>query len=189
MDDEIQRRRRRIITDHGGSEYQQYRYRDEDEDDDEYQVQGQFEFKISRSSICEIEEEESICEIEEEEDDPDEGSNYSIGGSNSIIPVEIRELFGGKRYFPMPSIKEEQYDHINGRLLPDSSSSYNSNGDNIIDCVYVAVGKSESSMDALNYAVKQLLNTNTILYLIHIFPEIKYIPSPCKLINSQSIIS
>lgn len=176
MDDEIQRRRR-SNTGHGGSEYQQYRYQDED-DDDEYQVQGQFEFNISRSSIC---------EIEEEEDDRDEGSNYSIGGSNSIIPVEIRELFGGKRYFPMPSIKEEQYDHINGRVLPDSSSSYNSNGDNIIDCVYVAIGKSESSMDALNYAVKQLLNTNTILYLIHIFPEIKYIPSPCKLINIFSI--
>lgn len=182
MDDEIQRRKR-SNTGHGGSEYQQYRYRDEDEDedDDEYQVQaGQFEFNISRSSIC---------EIEEEEDDRDEGSNYSIGGSNSVIPVEIRELFGGKRYFPMPSIKEEQYDHINGRLLSDSSSSCNSNGDNIIDCVYVAVGKSESSMDALNYAIKQLLNTNSILYLIHIFPEIKYIPSPCKLINSQSIIS
>lgn len=174
MDDEIQRRRR-SNTGHGGSGYQQYRYRDED--DDEYEVQGQFEFNISRSSIC---------EIEEEEDDRDEDSNYSIGGSNSVIPVEIRELFGGKRYFPMPSIKEEQYDHINGRLLSDSSSPDNSNGDNIIDCVYVAVGKSESSMDALNYAVKQLLNTNSILYLIHIFPEIKSIPSPLgKLPKSQ----
>ncbi|XP_024198485.1 U-box domain-containing protein 35 isoform X1 [Rosa chinensis] len=160
--DEIHRTR--STTGHEESEYrqpQQQYHRDEDE----YQLQGQFqhECNISRNSVWEIE--------EEEEEDDDEGLNYSIGGSNTSIPIEIKELFGAKRYFPMPSIKEEQYD-ING--LPHSSSS-----SDIVDCVYVAVGKSESSMDALNYAVKQLLlSSNTILYLIHIFPEIKYIPSP-----------
>ncbi|XP_004293410.1 PREDICTED: uncharacterized protein LOC101303782 [Fragaria vesca subsp. vesca] len=158
---------------------QQQYHRDVDEDD-EYQLQGQFqhECNISRTSVWEIEE-------EGEEDDLHEGSNYSIGGSHTGIPIQIKELFGEKRYFPMPSIKEEQYDHITG--LPRSSSSYNNSNGDIVDCVYVAVGKSESSMDALNYAVKQVVPTpNTILYLIHIFPEIKYIPSPLgKLPKSQ----
>ncbi|XP_050370450.1 U-box domain-containing protein 35 [Argentina anserina] len=179
--DEIHQRRTTGTTGRGGSEYHQpqQHHRGEGEDDDQYQFQDQLQYEcnISRTSVWEIEE-------EEEDDHHHEGSNYSIGVSHASIPIEIRELFGDKRYFPMPSIKEEQYDHING--LPQSSSSYNSNGD-IVNCVYVAVGKSESSMDALNYAVRQLLlSPNTILYLIHVFPEIKYIPSPLgKLPKSQ----
>ncbi|KAI4296064.1 hypothetical protein L6164_036054 [Bauhinia variegata] len=49
------------------------------------------------------------------------------------------------------------------------------------DSVYVAVGKSETSMVALSWAIKNLVShspSTTILYLIHVFPEIKHIPNP-----------
>ncbi|XP_057753394.1 LOW QUALITY PROTEIN: U-box domain-containing protein 54 [Arachis stenosperma] len=47
------------------------------------------------------------------------------------------------------------------------------------ESVYVAVGKSETSMEALTWTLKNLATTSsTMLYLIHVFPEIKHIPNP-----------
>ncbi|CAO2842387.1 unnamed protein product [Amaranthus hypochondriacus] len=47
------------------------------------------------------------------------------------------------------------------------------------DVVYVAVGKSESSMDALLWALTHCVHPgSTLVYLIHIFPDLKFIPSP-----------
>ncbi|GAU14738.1 hypothetical protein TSUD_203870 [Trifolium subterraneum] len=49
------------------------------------------------------------------------------------------------------------------------------------ECVYVAVGKSNTSMEALSWTLNNLItnhSTNTMLYLIHVFPEIKHIPHP-----------
>jgi len=55
-------------------------------------------------------------------------------------------------------------------------------------CVYVAVGKSNTSMEALSWTLNNLFttthSTNTILYLIHVFPEIKHIPNPCNNFSS-----
>ncbi len=48
------------------------------------------------------------------------------------------------------------------------------------DCVYIAVGKSETSMEALSWTLKNLATHSTMVYLIHVFPEIKHIPNPCK---------
>ena len=49
------------------------------------------------------------------------------------------------------------------------------------DTVYVAVGKSQSSMEALAWTLNNLVTPSTMLYLIHIFPEIKLLPNPCNL--------
>ncbi|XP_054778695.1 U-box domain-containing protein 35-like [Prosopis cineraria] len=47
------------------------------------------------------------------------------------------------------------------------------------DCVYVGVGKSETSMEALSWTLKHLIaSPSTMVYLIHVFPEIKHIPNP-----------
>ncbi|CAJ1962748.1 unnamed protein product [Sphenostylis stenocarpa] len=46
------------------------------------------------------------------------------------------------------------------------------------DTVYVAVGKSQSSMDALSWTLNNLATPSTIIYLIHVFPEIKLLPNP-----------
>lgn len=49
------------------------------------------------------------------------------------------------------------------------------------DSVYVAVGNRESSRDALAWTLAHYANPSTNIYLIHVFPEIRYVPSPCKL--------
>ncbi|KAK4259169.1 hypothetical protein QN277_005526 [Acacia crassicarpa] len=47
------------------------------------------------------------------------------------------------------------------------------------ECVYVGVGKSETSMKALSWTLKHLITSpSTMVYLIHVFPEIKHIPNP-----------
>lgn len=109
----------------------------------------------------------SISEIEEE-------------GSNEV-PTEVKELFGVREFVPMPSIRED-HDSI---ITTSLSSSFDVvHGGEI--SVYVAVGKSESSMDALTWSLKRA-SSSTMVYLIHIFPEIRLIPSPCKLSLSISL--
>ncbi|KAI3991502.1 hypothetical protein MKX01_006804, partial [Papaver californicum] len=51
--------------------------------------------------------------------------------------------------------------------------------------IYVAIGKSKSSRDALIWALKHLLHdipppsySSTFIYLIHVYPEILYVPVP-----------
>ncbi|XP_023003371.1 U-box domain-containing protein 35-like isoform X4 [Cucurbita maxima] len=47
------------------------------------------------------------------------------------------------------------------------------------DCVYVGVGKSDSSNEALQWALKNAITSSTtVVYLLHVFPETRYIPSP-----------
>lgn len=94
-----------------------------------------------------------VSEIEEE-------------GPNGDVPAEIKELFEMKKFAPMPSIKEEY----------DKGSLYSSTEDH---SVYVAVGKSPSSLDALDWALRHAVNPpSTTVYLIHIYPEIRQIPTP-----------
>ncbi|KAM7270102.1 hypothetical protein ACFE04_029316 [Oxalis oulophora] len=55
-------------------------------------------------------------------------------------------------------------------------------------CVYIAVGKKESSIYAVSWALSRhtLSSTTTMIYLVHIFPETKHIPTPLgKLPKSQ----
>ncbi|KAJ3699211.1 hypothetical protein LUZ61_002916 [Rhynchospora tenuis] len=46
------------------------------------------------------------------------------------------------------------------------------------DDVYVAIGKSDSSMDALSWALKNAAKPGSFVYLIHVFPEVQQIPTP-----------
>ncbi|KAF5475000.1 hypothetical protein F2P56_006850 [Juglans regia] len=78
---------------------------------------------------------------------------------------EIFEIDHG--VLPMGSIKEEF-----------EGSVFSLDVQNWEDCVYVAVGKSESSMEALAWTLKHAVNPSTLVYLIHVFPEVQYIPSP-----------
>lgn len=105
----------------------------------------------------------TVSEIVEEEEEF-EGNN-----SSELFEINNREVD------IMPSIKEEEESSLfsldvnNGGADDDEDSS-----------VYVAVGKSESSMDALSWTLSHFVNASTTLYLIHVFPEIRHIPSPCK---------
>ncbi|GLU20633.1 hypothetical protein SLE2022_368230 [Rubroshorea leprosula] len=55
------------------------------------------------------------------------------------------------------------------------------------DSVYVAVGNSESSIDALAWTLAHYVNLSTNIYLIHVFPEIRYIPSPLGLLPRDNV--
>ncbi|KAM0903041.1 hypothetical protein ACQ4PT_018855 [Festuca glaucescens] len=48
------------------------------------------------------------------------------------------------------------------------------------DDVYVAVGKGGSSMAALTWALRQLAKPRSFVYLVHVFPTVPTIPTPCK---------
>jgi hypothetical protein len=48
------------------------------------------------------------------------------------------------------------------------------------DDVYVAVGKGGSSMAALSWALRQLARPRSFVYLVHVFPAVATIPTPCK---------
>lgn len=55
------------------------------------------------------------------------------------------------------------------------------------DSLYVAVGKDETSMDALTWALRTIpadKAMTTTVYLVHVFPQTRSIPSPCKLLPS-----
>ncbi|XP_021293681.1 U-box domain-containing protein 35 isoform X2 [Herrania umbratica] len=101
----------------------------------------------------------SVSEIEEEED-----GNFSS---------ELFEINHGEG---LASIKEE-----------DASSLFSFDVNNAEDIVYVAVGKSESSIGALSWTLSHFVNTSSVLYLIHVFPEIHHIPSPLGMLPKSKV--
>ncbi|XVF75154.1 hypothetical protein PTKIN_Ptkin13bG0164500 [Pterospermum kingtungense] len=106
----------------------------------------------------------SVSEIVEEEE-----------GNNSRELFEINHGVLG-----MPSIKEE----VESSLF---SFDFNGGSEDEERSVYVAVGKSESSMDALSWTLSHFVDTSTTLYLIHVFPEIRHIPSPLGMLPKSQV--
>lgn len=92
-----------------------------------------------------------VCEIEEEEEDPNELFEISHG----VRMASLREDFGESLFSLDVGYRE--------------------------DNVYVAVGKCESSTDALAWTLKHAVTPSTIVYLVHVFPEIRHVATPCKL--------
>lgn len=104
----------------------------------------------------------SVSEIEEES-----------SSTSEIIEVNDHGLVR------METIKEESF---------EAGSLYSLDLQSLEDSVYVGVGKSESSMEALVWTIKHAVTSpSTVVYLVHVFPEILYIPSPCKLSHSLSL--
>ncbi|KDO78595.1 hypothetical protein CISIN_1g021587mg [Citrus sinensis] len=109
-----------------------------------------------------------MSEIEEEEE---EEENYNSSRSNSSqLLSEIND--GNGMPMPLAPIKEE---------IESSFFSFdvaNGNGTQEEDIIYVAVGKSQSSMDALSWTLRHAVNPSTLIFLIHVFPQVKFVPSP-----------
>lgn len=97
-------------------------------------------------------------------------------GTSEIVEEETSsELFEINHRVPLPPIRED----VDGSMF---SLDIQGGEDN----VYVAVGKSESSMDALLWTLKHAVSPSTLVYLIHVFPELRHIPTPLgKLPKSQ----
>ncbi|MCD7451515.1 hypothetical protein HAX54_012400 [Datura stramonium] len=117
-----------------------------------------------------------IEEIEEEEDQ-EQGTNGGYVPATELLEINNDNRDG------LATIKEGI--EVEGSLY---SFDFHNNGKAV---VYVAVGNSsgnkiskEASMDALLWTLNHAVPdpSSTILFLIHIYPETKYIPTPLGLI-------
>lgn len=140
--------------------------------------------------------------------DDDQGKNNTTNGSYDILEItsnrrslgneieEIEEQGSNNGYVPASELFEidnrgglatiKEGHEVDSSLY---SFDFHNNG-NVV--VYVAVGNSssgnkiskESSMDALLWTLKNVVMdpSSTIVFLIHIYPETKYIPTPLGLI-------
>lgn len=106
-----------------------------------------------------------------------EFSNYRYSSSTSEIEEDdSAETFEIKRQTvsPAAALESIREDYSGG-------CSFSSDALKWEDCVYVGVGKSDSSVDALQWTIKNAITSSTtVVYLLHVFPEIRYIPSPCN---------
>lgn len=77
--------------------------------------------------------------------------------------------------------EEEEEDNSSQLYLNDAFTMATISEENEVeDTFYVAVGKSKSSFQALSWTLNNLVITpsSTLLYLIHVFPQINHIPNP-----------
>ncbi|KAL0398906.1 UNVERIFIED_CONTAM: hypothetical protein Sradi_2233900 [Sesamum radiatum] len=105
--------------------------------------------------------------------DYNQWENYSSGGGVSEIEEEPssgefdkNNVNGGNH--ALESIREE----VEGSVFSFGGGE---------DFVYVAVGRQseETSMDALIWTLNNAVDpSSTVVFLIHVFPETKYVPSP-----------
>jgi hypothetical protein len=88
-----------------------------------------------------------------------------------------------KKEEALDSIREEDEEECESSSSTVFSLDIHNNKLDDDDVVYVAVGESSccSSMEALSWALKHSVTPNsTIVSLIHVFPQVKLIPTPCK---------
>lgn len=74
---------------------------------------------------------------------------------------------------------KEQLDTISEEDCESSVFSFDFHNDK--DVVHVAVDHvGESSMEALLWTLNHAVTPSTTVYLVHVFPEIRLVPSPCE---------
>ncbi|RZC65905.1 hypothetical protein C5167_009587 [Papaver somniferum] len=102
--------------------------------------------------------------------------NNIIGTYDPNIKRSISNREGSSIQHRIPPTIVEEYKDINRVSSSRIGERYK---------IYVAVGKSKSSRDALIWALKHLLHdippslySSTFIYLIHVYPEILYVPVP-----------
>jgi hypothetical protein len=91
-------------------------------------------------------------------------SHANGGGDGAGSTWEIEEL-------------EEPDDRPPRSVAVAAASTASSGAD---DDVYVAVGKGGSSMAALSWALRRLTKPRSFVYLVHVFPVVTSIPTPCE---------
>ncbi|KAI3466485.1 hypothetical protein Pfo_023148 [Paulownia fortunei] len=105
----------------------------------------------------------------------DQWESFRGGGVSEIqeeLSSEVFDMNNNGVNNPLGTIRED----VEGSVL---SFDFGERGE---DVVYVAVGKQgeETSMDALIWTLNNaLINpSSTLVFLVHVFPETKYIPTP-----------
>ncbi|KAL9690621.1 hypothetical protein QQ045_011026 [Rhodiola kirilowii] len=96
----------------------------------------------------------------------------SNSGISEIEEVDVEEEEDASELFEISRAMAPIKEDVEGSLF-----SFDVNGGE--DNVYVAVGKDEASVDALAWALRHaVVDTATFVYLIHVFPVLRYIPTP-----------
>lgn len=95
----------------------------------------------------------------------------------SLMDMEYLDNYG-YRSGGVCEIEEEEEDNETQRHDGSIATIHGEEEEEEEDCVYVAVGKGDTSMDALSWTLNNLATPSTIIYLIHVFPQINHIPNP-----------
>uniref|UniRef100_A0A7N0UV53 Uncharacterized protein n=1 Tax=Kalanchoe fedtschenkoi TaxID=63787 RepID=A0A7N0UV53_KALFE len=99
---------------------------------------------------------------------------FTFARSNSVTSeiVELEEEEAGELFEISRAMTPIREVETEGSLF-----SFDINGGE--DNVYVAVGKDEASVDALKWTLRHaVVDTATFVYLIHVFPVVRFIPTP-----------
>ena len=100
--------------------------------------------------------------------------DYSLS-SSEIGEEDSEELFEINLKEPLDTVREDCESTVFSLDIHNCKE----------DVVYVAVGDGgDSSTEALSWALKHAVTPSTTVYLIHVFPKIKFIPSPRKSCSS-----
>lgn len=104
-------------------------------------------------------------------------------GTKQKEPKKVNEKKMQRRINEIEEEDEEGYGRTSLETVRESpfegsSGTVSLSGE---DNVYVGVGKGDSSMGALRWALDNLIpsSSTTLLFLIHVFPETHFIPYPC----------
>lgn len=106
-------------------------------------------------------------------------SRLSLSEEEDSEEEELFEINLKKKKEPLDAITEEEEDD-DCESTVFSLDIHDNNND---DVVYVAVGhrgRDHSSMEALSWALKHAVTPSTTVSLLHVFPQLKLIPTPCK---------
>jgi len=103
------------------------------------------------------------------------GDNDDDGDSEELFEINL------KKEIRLDSIREEEWCESSTVFSLDIHNHDN----NLDDVVYVAVGTNinggSSSMEALSWTLKHAVTpSTTTVSLLHVFPQVKLIPTPCK---------
>ncbi|KAK6932880.1 hypothetical protein RJ641_002504 [Dillenia turbinata] len=105
--------------------------------------------------------------------DGGDGGSYEISEIEEEDPNDMFEIDPSR--FQLDPIREEF--EVDEESLFSLGGNYTLGGGD--DRVYVGVGKGKSSLHAVFWSVKLALKRpSTAICLVHVFPELKYIPSP-----------
>lgn len=100
------------------------------------------------------------------------------------LPPRPSHTNGGDGAGSTWEIEELEPDDRPPRSVAASTASSGADND-----VYVAVGKGGSSMAALSWALRRLTKPRTFVYLVHVFPVVTSIPTPCEPSSTCSLSS
>ncbi|KAJ3694736.1 hypothetical protein LUZ60_000113 [Juncus effusus] len=98
-----------------------------------------------------------------------------VGTSTNTHTIRVSDQIKHNNSFG--EIVELNSEKSSGRIVNSYPKPPEGSGDGDDD-IYVAVGKSNSSMDALSWALKNAIKPWSFVYLVHIFPPVNYIPTP-----------